>query len=192
MTRLARIAAGCAMAGLVLIVWAAAAGAQTPQFPRIGLSTSPDYHSEFISVAMDEPFDLHMLLLPPENGDPLFDVSMVRWAVFQVCCGGVASVEAVNYTTELEHEGHPFDGVTSVANDCITDEIVHLATITFTLHADNPGVYLMVAGPTDWAQECGGENVVLMDMVVLVDLYDPDDQTPVEQKSWGSVKATYR
>ena len=192
MTRFARFVAGCATAGLILVALAASASAQPPQFPRVGLSTSPDYHSEFISVAMDEPFDLHMLVLPPENGEPLFDVSMVRWAVFQVCCGGVASLEAVDYTPGLDHEGHPFDGVTSVASDCITDEIIHLATITFTLHADDPGVYLMVAGPTDWAQDCGGENEVLMDMVVLVDLYDPNDQTPVERTSWGSLKATYR
>lgn len=192
MLRSNRLLGGVAAAALVLVAWATVAGAQPPSFPRIGLSTAPDHHSTSIAVAMDEPFDLHMLLLPPENGEPLFDVSLLRWAVFQVCCGGVASLEAVDYSGGMEHAGHPFDGVTSVAADCITDEIVHLATITFTLRADDPGLYLMVAGPTDWAQDCSGENVVLMDMAVEVDLYDPDEQTPVEQTSWAAMKALYR
>ena len=114
----------------------------------------------------------------------------LSWVIHQVCCG--AEVDIIHYelNPELTNEGHPLVGVLTTAETCYDRESTLLATMTCTLDNPTPGGVLWAAGPSDASYDCTGGNALFMGMAV--NILVEEDVLPVEESSWGSIKAIYR
>lgn len=187
-TRFARIAL---FASLVSLVLAAPAAAQYVTFPRIGLSGSLDDYQPVIDVHGQEPFEIHVIVMPAE-GYPVLqhEYTSFNWAVLEACCGGAASILAEDYNPSCQHEGSAYSGVTTTVEECVTGASVHLCTLTLRMEADVAGTYYVVGGPLGLAYDCGGEGVLMTDMIVQVNY--TTDITPVESTSWSGVKELFQ
>ncbi len=160
-------------------------------FPRLGLSASPTAYVDTMSVPINEPFTVYICAFGFAPGDPLEqDVSVLQWAVHQVCCGALFETLAVEFNPAWSHEGTPDTGVTSTSPQCVADDAIWLATITARLDAPEPGDYLVAAGPFNAASDCEGNHPLFMDMPMM--LTAGGGITPVESTSWDAVKAVYR
>ena len=173
-----------------LVLTAGVARSQN-MYPRVGLSFSPDEYLESQVVVPGEEFTLYVCIFGPEAGLPVDQpFTSLSWVIHQVCCG--AEVDILNYdlNPELNNEGHPLVGVLTTADTCYDRESTLLATMTCTLDNPTPGGVLWAAGPSDAAYDCTGGNALFMGMAVNI-LVD-EDVLPVEDSSWGSIKAIYR
>ena len=160
-------------------------------FPRLGLSASAESYVDTLDVAMDEPFTVYICAFGFAPGDPLEqDVSVLQWAVHQVCCGAIFETLDVEYNPAFTHFGSPHMGVTSSSETCVSQDTIWLATLTARLDAPEPGEYLVAAGPINAALDCEGNNPLFMDMPMTITAVG--EITPVESSSWDAVKAVYR
>jgi hypothetical protein len=160
-------------------------------YPRVGLSVSPDHYSEEITIVEGEEFTLYACVFGIDDETPLSQpLSSVSWVIHQVCCGSTVDIVDVVWNDEFVHEGHPILGVTSTPIECMDRDSILLATITAILHDPVPGGGLWAAGPYDASFDCQGEMTLFegLPVSILVD----DTVTPVEPTSFGGVKALYR
>ena len=177
---------------------------QYEEYPRLGLSASPDSVVSDITVAPGAAFDLHMIAVGPDVGGPLpLAFSSLQWIVRTGCCGVVFDVLNVDYNPLLDHVGSPVAGVVSAVHDCLEEEIVRLATITFRILHPTSGIAMMPAGASGPGLDCDAGSLLCFDLLVNVHLDDsvvsdvpdqppPDQEGPPETSSWGEIKATYR
>ena len=176
---------------VALLVLTASVARSQIMYPRVGLSFSPDEHVDSQVVVPGEEFTLYVCIFGPETGLPVDQpFSSLSWVIHQVCCG--AEVDILNYdlNPELTNVGHPLVGVLTTAETCYDRESTLLATMTCTLDNPTPGGVLWAAGPSDAAYDCQGGNALFMGMAV--NILVEDDVLPVEDSSWGSIKAIYR
>jgi hypothetical protein len=161
------------------------------EFPRLGISASPTAYVDTMTVDAGQEFVLYVCALGHNPGEPLDqDVSVLQWAVHQVCCGAVLEILDVQYNPNFYHEGTPYFGVSSSSESCVTEDFITLATLTMTINAPEPGEYLAAAGPFAAAVDCEGNNPLFMDMPLTLNVVG--EVTPVSGSTWGSIKASYR
>lgn len=176
--------------GLAAVV-AAPASAQYLTFPRLGVSAAPDHYEPEIQVDGDQEFQLYVLVLAPQDETPLTtSFSSFNWAVLQSCCGYDTELVDESYEDGFTHTGTALGGVVCDADGCRGGDYVRLATLTFRMITNYPGDYFMMCGPVTYQQACDGSNVVFTDLNVVIH-YTVDGQTPVENQSWGAVKALF-
>jgi hypothetical protein len=175
---------------LAVILLAPRAEAQV-SFPRLGMSASAESYVDSLTVTIGEPFTVYVCAFGFEPGEALDqEISVLQWAIHQVCCGAIFETIDTEYNPAFTHVGSPHMGVSSSSETCVTEDAIWLATITAVLDAPEPGDYLAVAGPIDAAFDCEGNNPLFMDMPMT--LTATGDITPVVNSAWGAVKAVYR
>jgi len=182
-----------ALAAACLLVSIATTAQAQYDFPRIGLSASPDTYVDHVEAEIGETFTLYACVFGNGPGDPLEQpLKSMAWIVHLACCGAAMEVMDVAYNPDFQHEGEgPMTGVTTTTGgECIDQEGIWLATLQVRLDAPGPGDYIWAAGPYDWAVDCNDENPVFMDMPLIITV--PGDTTPAADSSWGSLKADYR
>lgn len=175
---------------LAMVVLAGQAHAQFA-FPRIGFSAQADAYVDTLNISPGETFDLHVLALGQDEGQPLgYALLGISWIVYQVCCGASLEVANVVYNDAYTHTGDPLFGVESDLNGCTEEDFLYLATITATLNAPQNGEYVMAAGPFLNAVDCLGESPPFMDMPIRIRV--GGNGVSNDETSWGSLKAIYR
>ncbi|MEZ4387942.1 MAG: hypothetical protein R3D98_10290 [Candidatus Krumholzibacteriia bacterium] len=178
------------LAALLVLLLSLPASAQYLTFPRIGVSAAPDRYVSEIDVHGDATFELYVVALPPEDQSAFAqEFGEFQWAVLEACCGGAAAIVAEDFNPACEHVGSPYGGVVTTSEVCMSGEAVWLCTLTLQMVVDQPGRYYVVAGPLALAQTCGGEGVVMTDL--LVDVNYTTDVTPVETLSLSRIKALF-
>jgi len=176
---------------LAILGLAAPAAAQYVVFPRLGLSAAPDRYEPNIEVHGDDPFDLWVLVLPPEGEAMLGnEYGSFHWAVLEACCGGAARIVAQDYSPLYQHEGDILFGIVSSAQECGSGDVIELCRLTLQMTVDLSGQYFIIAGPLSLAYTCNLDGVVMTDMMVYVTYVA--DTTPVEPSSWSEVKSLFR
>ena len=184
-----RIVHGLLLLFLSLIAVSSASAQLT--FPRLGISASAESYVDSLAVESGQEFTLYVCAFGFEPGEPLNqDVSVLQWAVHQVCCGAILEVLETRYNPDFTHEGTPYMGVASSSETCVSADAIVLATLTVVMNAPEPGDYLAAAGPFAPAWDCEGNNPLFMDMPLTVTI--DGDPTPGERSSWGELKALYR
>ena len=177
---------GAALLFLLLSVDSAQA-----QFPRLGLSASPDHHEEFLDVVLDEEFELYVCVFGVDEETPLEEqFSTISWVLHQVCCGAALVVTEVEYNPAFQHQGIPSLGVISSSEGCVDEPSIVLATLTATMIADEDGEYLVASGPYGQPVDCDGNNPIVMGMAMTIGLTGVS--VPTETDTWDSVKSYYR
>jgi len=191
MTRsLIRIRRSTLVAGCLVVLLAVPASAQFLTFPRIGVSAAPDRYEPEIDVHGDEPFQIHVVAVPPEGQDSLTqEFGQFQWAVLEACCGGAAAIISEEYNPACEHVGTPYAGVVTTSEECMSGEVVWICTLTVQMVVDEPGSYYISAGPLALSQTCDGQDVVMTDLMVYVNY--TSDVTPVESTSFSEVKSLF-
>lgn len=173
---------------LFLVLIASSAQAQ---YPRLGVSASPDEFIDNLDVTLDEEFQLYVCVFGIDDETPLEqDFSSLSWVLHQVCCGAVLTVTNVEYSPDFQHEGSPVFGVVSTPAACVSGPIIRLATLTMAISATDSGGYLAACGPYEHALDCDGENVLIMGLSMVLNL--AGSSTPTEDSSWDHIKAIYR
>jgi hypothetical protein len=167
------------------------AGAQ--EFSRLGLSAAPDAYVASLETEIDQPFTLYVIVTGLAGQEPLpFDLYEVDWTVFTACCGdSPVLITGMDYPEETMHEGDPYDFVKSTAVDCLEDDVVMLASITFDWSEEFAGMttFPVSAGASGPAQDCTSDYHVLMGL--YVDVIGTPVQTDNEAVTWGGLKAGY-
>ncbi len=175
---------------VLIVLLAAPAAAQYVTFPRLGLSAAPDRYEPNIAVAGRDTFELHVLVLPrQEQTVHEHSFTSFHWAVLDACCGGAAVILDEDYNPACRNDGDIFGGFVTTFEECVTGEVVHLATLRMQMAIDIPGVYWIIAGPISQALTCDAQPVVMTDLTVYVDY--TTDITPVTAASWSGVKALF-
>ncbi len=179
------------LASLVCLVLAAPAAAQYVVFPRVGLSGAPDHYEPVVEVHGQDPFDIYVIVLPPE-GQALMqnEYASFNWAVLEACCGGAANIVSEVYNPACEHVGSAYGGVTTTVDECVSGAALLLCTLTVQMDTDIPGTYWVVGGPLGLSYDCVGEGVLMTDMIINV-IYT-NDTTPVEASTWSDVKELFQ
>ncbi len=180
-----------ALLGLLVLATAPCALAQG-DFSVLGLSASPDAYVDAIEVEYGEDFELYVIITGPGAVEPLaHDFSSVGWAVLQACCGGSPAFmyDSQLSTEGLVHEGEPILGVTTSAPECVSADVIHVATLSFNWLYAPTEPFLLGAASMNAAQFCGEDPQFLSGCAVTV---LPQGVTPAESSSWGGVKALYR
>jgi hypothetical protein len=173
----------------VLVAWGPApSSAQViTEYPHLGLSAAPDSYVSYKEIQPGEPFTLYMIMIGPYAQPLPFDFVQTRWAVYAVCCGATADITGVRYPDNIQHEGEPIGGVSSVVENCLDADVITLAEIDFLLLLNSPGAYLMAAGAIGPTLDCQGSTHLLMDLAVEVLV-----PVPNRTRSWGEIKALYK
>ena len=179
------------VAGAALLIILLNVNSAKAQFPRLGLSASPDHYEGFIDVALDEEFELYICVFGEDEDTPLDQgFSTISWVLHQVCCGAALVVSSVEYNPSFQHEGLPSLGVVSSSEGCVDEPSILLATLTATMFADEDGEYLVASGPYGQPVDCEGNNPVVMGMAMTIGLTGVS--IPTETDTWESVKSYYR
>jgi len=186
--RLLLLAAGGAVLFLLLFL----AGSAQAQFPRIGISASPDHYDPFLDVEAGQPFTIYLGVFGVDDETELEqDFSSVSWVLHQTCCGAALFIQEVEYSPQFQHQGEPHFGVISSAEVCVDEPFITLATMSALLEAPEDGSYLVAAGPYQQAVDCEGSNPIVMGLPMTLNITGVG-ATPVEQSTWDALKATYR
>ncbi len=181
-----------AMGLALLLVMILSASSARAQFPRIGLSASPDEYIETIDVELHQEFTLYVCVFGVDNETPLDqDYSSLSWVLHQVCCGAALSIENVEYNSAFHHEGYPHDGVVSSSEVCVDEPSILLATLTMSIFAEEDGEYLAACGPYQQPVDCEGGNPLLMALPMTLNLTGVGGVS-AESSSLGELKALYR
>lgn len=162
------------------------------EFSMLGLSAEPDAYVAEKTVAFGEEFDLYVILTGPEGESPLpWILDSVNWAVLQNCCGGSPAylIDSELLGPDLVHTGEPVVGVTSAAADCVQQDVVALARLTFTWVETPTRNFYLGAAATTAAVTCDEDFQLLSSRSVEI---TPTGVTPAEESSWGAVKRLYR
>lgn len=190
--------------GWLAIGWPGTLLAQIADHPRLGLSASPTSLVDSLSALPGEPFVAYMIALGPGADQPApFPVTEISWIKHTGCCGVDFEILDVVYNPDLEHVGDPLSGVTTTAPECLEQDFVLLATITFAIHYPTQGLALMPAGATGPALDCASTGFLCFDLLLQVTMEDgvisgvPDEPEPgwgpaVEGATWGKIKGIYR
>jgi hypothetical protein len=175
---------------LLLGVLAAPATAQFTDLPRLGVSAAPDRYVGEITVQDDATFEVHVLVLGPDDDTPL-DLGFLSftWALLEACCGGAAELVDVALADPWIHEGSCIGGMESYSEQCITAGSYRLATLTLRMATSVSGNYWLLCGPINLAYDCAGEGVLMTDLPLLVRYAN---NVPVERATMGSVKSSFR
>jgi len=182
--------AAVAMALLVIVMLSASS--VRAQYPRIGISGSPDAYIDSLDVMLNETFTLYVCVFGPDAETPLDqEYSSLSWVLHQVCCGAILSVENVVYNTDFQHEGSPGMGVVSSSEVCVDEPVLLLATMTMSLFAEEDGGYLAACGPYQQPVDCDGGNPILMGMGMQLNLSGAGG-TPNDSLGLQEIKALYR
>jgi hypothetical protein len=175
---------------LLLGLAAAPASAQYTEFPRLGVSAAPDRYVSEISVADDATFEVHVLVLGPDDDTPLdAGFQSFTWAMLEACCGGAAILVDVDLAGPWEHVGSCLGGMVSSSDQCPMEGSFRLATLTLQMATHIPGDYWLLCGPINLAYDCAGTGIVMTDMPVLVHYAN---NVPVERSTLSSVKSSFR
>jgi len=157
-----------------------------------------------LSAVAGEPFVAYMIALGPGADQPApFPVTEIYWIKHTGCCGVDFEILDVAYNPDLEHAGDPLNGVTTTATECLEQDLVLLATITFVIHYPTQGIALMPAGATGPALDCAGTGFLFFDLLLQVTMQDgvvsgvPEEpgtgwRPQAEGATWGRIKAIYR
>lgn len=181
-----------AAAVILLLIILFSASAARAQFPRIGISATPDFYTENIDVVLGEEFTLYVCVFGPDDETPIDqEFSSFSWVLHQVCCGATLAVLDVQYSDDYQHDGTPNMGVTSSSEVCVDEPAILLATLTMTMAADEDGDYLAACGPYQQPVDCDGGNPFLMAMTMNISLTGAGS-TPTERTGLDAVKALYR
>ena len=168
---------------LALVIAADAAPAQS-DLPLVGLSAEKDRYVDLVSAPAGAVFTIHACAFGGEDGEALDQpLTVLRWVVFQACCGASLELIDVTYNPDLQHTGNPLAGVVSTFAGCRDEDAVWLATLQVRLQAPGPGNYLWAAGSFGWAEDCEGEQVRFRDMPLQMIV--PGDA------SWGAFHAEF-
>ena len=168
---------------LALTATAGLASAQT-DLPLVGLSGAKDRYVEKVEAPTGEVFTIHACAFGGEEGEALDQpLTVIRWVVFQACCGAYLDLVDVTYNPDLQHTGNPIGGVVTTLDGCGDEEAIWLATLKVRLRAPGPGSYLWAAGAFGFAEDCEGENVRFGDM--------PLQMIVAGDSSWGALHAEY-
>jgi hypothetical protein len=172
-------------------MFAAPAGAADAPPRRVGVSAASDGYAGEITVGSpDEYFQVHVLVVGPADGLPLTGgLTRLNWGILQACCDGTIEVVDVTYDDCCHHDGYPLVGVESVAEQCLEQPVVHLATLTMRMFTQVAGNYQLLAGPLNYAYDCAAQPVNMDNLNVVIHYAGG---TPVERASLGSVKAGFR
>ncbi len=175
---------------ILLGLLAAPAAAQYTLFPRLGVSAAPDRYVSEIAVADDATFEVHVLVLGPDDNTPLAQgFQSFTWAMLEACCGGAAELVDVDLAGPWQHEGSCLGGMVSSSDQCPTEGSYRLATLTLRMATNVPGDYYLLCGPINLAYDCAGAGVVMTDMPVLIHY---SSSVPVERSTLGAVKSGFR
>jgi len=175
---------------LVLFLFITNARAQT-EYPRMGLSASPDEYVNTIEIVPGEDFTLYACVFGPGPGEPVGQpFTSLSWVIHQVCCGATVDIRDFQFNPDLDNTGHPLVGVVTTTATCYDKDSVLLATITCNMNNPTPEGVLWAAGPFDASYDCQGGNALFMGMAVTINA--DGDALPVEESRWGSIKAMYR
>ena len=194
------LAASC----LLAVCGVRPAAAQFEDYPRLGLSASPAAVVDSLTIGPGAPFDVHMIAIGPEGDEPLgFGIASLQWIIYTGCCGVYLEVLAVDYNPLLDHVGSPLEGVVSTAQNCLFEDVLHLATITLRIIEPTQGLAMLPAGAAGPGLDCDGGSRLFFD--ILFNAYiDPSiisgvpdempsgEQPPRESSSWGALKAVFR
>ncbi len=162
------------------------------QFPRLGVSASADEFVGLLDVVLDEEFTLYVCVFGVDEQTSLDqEFSSLSWVLHQVCCGASLIVESVDYNPDFEHEGDPYMGVLSSSEVCVDEPFILLATMTMTIVADEDGPYTAACGPYQLAEDCHGENPLVVGLNMILNLSGTGG-TPTDSSDWGQLKAMYR
>lgn len=175
-----------------LVVVMLSASSARAQFPRIGISASPDTFVDTIDVTLGVEFTLYACVFGVDAETPLDqEFSSLSWVLHQVCCGATLSVENVVYSPGFQHQGTPAQGVVSSSEVCVNEPGILLATLTMIMAADEDGEYLAACGPYQQPVDCDGANPILMGMSMMLNLTGAGS-TPNGSFDLGEIKALYR
>ena len=177
--------------GFMAMLASLPATAQFDDFALLGLSAAPDRYEPTIVIDSDEHFVLYFLAKGPDEASALpFDLLSLSWAVLAPCCGASYEVIAIDYNSDLVHEGYPLSGVQSTAEVCLDQDYLVLAALTFEMRVPAPGIYRIPAGAIGPALDCNSDPHFFADLAVdaIVDM----SSTPNESLSWGTLKTHYR
>jgi len=178
------------MLTILLGLFATPAMAQFTLFPRLGVSAAPDHYVPEITVANDETFVVHVLVLGPDDDTPLtHGFQSFRWALIEACCGGAAVLVDVELAGPWQHDGSALGGMLSFSDQCPTQPWHRLATLTLRMTTSNPGDYFLLCGPIDLAYDCAGAGVVMTDLPLLVHY---TNNVPLARSTLGAVKSAFR
>lgn len=174
---------------VVLMLLAGSAAAQFTTFPRIGASAAPDRYVGEIAVAADETFQVHVLVLGPDDETPLTrGFRSFAWAILEACCGGAAEVVDVDFGGPWQHEGDCIGGMVSTNDACPGDGWYRLTTLTMRMLDDRPGEYYLMCGPIGLAYDCAGAGVVMTDLPLVIHYAGG---VATESTTLGAVKSSF-
>lgn len=176
---------------LLLGLLAVPAMAQFTEFPRLGVSAERDRYVGEITVVDDATFEVHVLVVGPDDDTPLDrGFQSFTWALLESCCGGAATLVDVELAgAPWQHEGSTIGGMESYSEQCLTEESHYLATLTLRMDTDISGDYWLLCGPINVAYDCAGASVVMTDLPLLVRY---GNNVPAERSTLGSVKSSFR
>lgn len=175
----------------ISLLTALPARAQVGSVPGVGLSASKTAYVDSLSVLFDVDFPLYAVITGPADGSPLTQsISTVPWVIHQPCCGAVLEIRSIAYNPAMTHTGHPLVGTVSVADSCLTQGEIWLATLTVRLVSANAGEVLWASGPFGAISDCSATALPFRGLAVNISLRG--NPTPTEPVSWGLVKAQYR
>jgi hypothetical protein len=179
------------LASMAVLLAACSVDAQFEAYPRLGFSAAADRYQPTITVQGDEIFELHIIVTPPDGEAGLaHDFAAFHWAVLQFCCGGAADILSEQFNPAGQSEGDILFGIHTTFAECVSGEVIHLATLSMQMTVDVSGRYGVFAAPLSQALTCDDQPVVLTDMMVYVDF--STDSTPVAASSLSGVKALFR
>ena len=189
--KFARRQAVLALAGLMVLLVSATAGAQT-LLPGLGLSAEKDVYVDRIDVEFGTDFTIYVMAMNLDAGGAANQqLTSMPWVIHQVCCGAVVELMDVTFNPALQHTGHPLAGMVSTSDNCLDQKQVWLATLTVRMVEPASEEILWAGGPFGSITDCEGEVPLFTGLGVTIAMVD-GEPTPSAQSSWGGLKAVYR
>jgi hypothetical protein len=179
-----------ALVGVFLVMILGVTSARA-QFPRIGFSAAADSFVGNLDVVQGEEFTLHVCIFGVDDQTPLEQEFLrVGWVIYQTCCGANISVVDAQFSPDFQHHGGPVLGVESIADDCVDEPYIHLATLTLVMNAPENGIYQASCGPLDTSSDCEGNNPLMLSLPMELNV--TGSTTPTESQSWDQLKSFFR
>jgi hypothetical protein len=169
---------------LLLATGTATVAAAQAEPPLVGLSGAVDRYVDRVEAPDGEVITIHACVFGGADREAVDQpLTVVRWVVFQACCGASLELVDVAFNPEFQHTGNPLAGVVSTLDGCRTGEALWLATLKVRLRAPRPGEYLWAAGSFGPAEDCEGLEIRLRDMPLQMSV--PGDA------SWSALHAEF-
>jgi len=160
--------------------------------PGLGLSADKEMYVDNIEVEFNTDFTVYAMAMNLDSGgDTNQLISSMPWVIHQVCCGAVVELMAVELNPLLNHTGHPLSGMVSESETCLDQEMIWLATLTVRMVQPTTETILWAGGPFGMINDCDGEVPLFTGLAISISMFN-DEPTPIEDSSWGQIKAIYR